>query len=129
MGAVSDAPPADAALADAAPADDAAVAARPGDGAVAAGAGAARRAGGAGTGGGLTGAALLAISPGVYTGGSSRTVYSRIRRPRAQFTSTRNVTKGSGMASVECTSKGSGPSLPLPTLKVNVDRNGGRSMP
>src|ERR1700722_9643094 len=130
MGAAfSDGLPADAALGEAGPADDAAAAARPADGAVALGAGVARRAGGAVTVGALTGAALLAVSPGVYTGGSSRTVYSRIRRPRAQFTSTRNVTKGSGMASVECTSKGSGPSLPLPTLKVNVDRNGGRSMP
>src|ERR1700688_18232 len=115
----------DSPLADAALRDDAAAAARPADGAVAPGAGAARRAGGAATVGALTGAALLAVSPGVYTGGSSRTVYSRIRRPRAQFTSTRNVTKGSGIASVECTSKASRPSLPLPTLKVNVDRNCG----
>ena len=65
--------------------------------------------------GAATGAALLAGSPGVYTGGSSNTVYSRIRRPRAQFTSTKNVTNGSGMASVERTSKTSRPSLLLPT--------------
>ncbi len=71
----------------------------------AAGAGAARRAGAAATVGAVTGAALLAVSPGVYTGGSSNTVYSRIRRPRAQLTSTKNVTNGSGMASVERTSK------------------------
>ena len=79
--------------------------------------------------GAVTGAALLAVSPGVYTGGSSNTVYSRMRRPRAQFTSTKNVTNGSGIASVERTSRASRPSLPLPTLKDRVDRNGGRSMP
>src|SRR5258708_11420895 len=89
----------------------------------------ARWAGAAGTVGAVTGAALLAVSPGVYTGGSSNTVYSRIRRPRAQFTSTKNVTKGSGIASLERTNKASWPSLPLPTLNVSVDRNGGRSMP
>src|SRR5579863_3129261 len=128
--AASDSPPAVAAPADAALRHDAAATARPMDGAVVVlGAGTARRAGGAATVGALTGAALLAVSPGVYTGGSSRTVYSRIRRPRAQFTSTRNVTKGSGMASVERTSRASRPSLPLPTLKVNVERNAGRSMP
>src|SRR5580704_18994186 len=126
--AASDALPADAAPADAA--DDAAAAARPADGAGAPGAGAARRAGGAATVvGALTGAALLAVSPGVYTGGSSSTVYSRIRRPRAQLTSTKKVTKGSGIASVERTSRTSRPSLLLPTLNVMVDRNGGRSMP
>ncbi len=79
--------------------------------------------------GAATGAAVLAVSPGVYTGGSSNTVYSRIKRPRAQLTSTKNVTNGSGMASVERTSKTSRPSLLLPTLNVSVDRKGGRSMP
>ena len=76
-----------------------------------------------------TGAAELARSPGVYTGGSSNTVYSRIRRPRAQFTSTKKVTKGSGIESVERTCNTSRPSLLLPTLNVSVDRKGGRSMP
>src|ERR1700674_1002484 len=90
-------------------------------------AGAARRTGA--TVGAVTGAALLAVSPGVYTGGSSNTVYSRIRCPRAQFTSTKNVTNGSGIASVERTNKASRPSLPLPTLNDSVERNGGRSMP
>src|ERR1035441_2817379 len=49
------------------------------------------------TAGAVTGAVEFGFSPGVYTGGSSRTVYSRINRPRAQFTSTREVTNGSGM--------------------------------
>src|SRR5271166_726515 len=53
--------------------------------------------------GAVIGAAAFWFSPGVYTAGSSSTVYSRIRRPRDQFTSTRKVTNGSGMASVECT--------------------------
>ena len=79
--------------------------------------------------GAVTGAEELAFSPGVYTGGSRSTVYSRIRRPRAQFTSTRKVTNGSGMASVERTSKTSRPSLLFATLNVSVERNGGRSMP
>src|ERR1700677_2843597 len=79
--------------------------------------------------GAVTGAEEPAFSPGVYTGGSSSTVYSRIRRPRAQLTSTRKVTNGSGMASVERTCRTSRPSLPLPTLKVSDDRNGGRAMP
>src|SRR5277367_6687124 len=79
--------------------------------------------------GAVTGAEERAFSPGVYTGGSSSTVYSRIKRPRAQFTSTKKVTNGSGIASVECTNRTSRPSLLLPTLKVNVDRNGGRSIP
>src|SRR5580704_6325484 len=92
-------------------------------------AGAGRRAGAGALVGAVTGVALLAVSPGVYTGGSSSTVYSRIRRPRAQLTSTKKVTKGSGIESVERTSKTSRPSLLLPTLKVSVDRNGGRSMP
>src|SRR5271156_760030 len=51
--------------------------------------GAERRNGGAVAGavvGAATGAADAADSPGVYTGGSSSTVYSRIKRPRAQFT-------------------------------------------
>ena len=47
--------------------------------------------------GAVTGAEEPAFSPGVYTGGSSSTVYSRIRWPRAQLTSTRKVTKGSGI--------------------------------
>ena len=67
--------------------------------------------------------------PACTPGGSSSTVYSRIKRPRAQFTSTRKVTNGSGMASVELTNRTSRPSLLLPTLKVSDDRNGGRSMP
>src|ERR1700722_3349857 len=103
--------------------------ARAGAGGFAAGAAAARRAGAAATVGAVTGAELFGDSPGVYTGGSSSTVYSRIKWPRAQFTSTRNVTKGSGIASVDRPSKASRPSLPLPTLKVSVERNGGRSMP
>src|ERR1700730_6850035 len=108
------------------PPDGAAPVVRPEDGGVATGAGAGRAAGAA-TVGAVTGAALRAVSPGVYTGGSSNSVYSRISRPRAQFTSTRNVTNGSGIASVERTSKASRPSLPLPTLKIRVERNGGRS--
>jgi hypothetical protein len=79
--------------------------------------------------GAVTGAVVLAFSPGVYTGGSRSTVYSRIKRPRAQFTSTRKVTNGSGIASVERTSSTSRPSLLLPTLNVSVERNGGRSIP
>jgi hypothetical protein len=92
-------------------------------------AGAVRRAAGGAVVGAATAEAELGFSPGVYTGGSSSTVYSRIKRPRAQFTSTRNVTNGSGIASVECTSRASRPSLPLPTLKVRLDKNGGLSMP
>jgi hypothetical protein len=79
--------------------------------------------------GAVTAAEDPAFSPGVYTGGSRSTVYSRIRWPRAQLTSTRKVTKGSGIESVERTIKTSWPSLLLPTLKVNEVRNGGRSMP
>src|SRR5579862_5658134 len=79
--------------------------------------------------GAVTGADELAFSPGVYTGGSRSTVYSRIRRPRAQFTSTRKVTNGSGIASLERTSKTSRPSLLFAILNVSVERNGGRSMP
>src|SRR6202453_2290679 len=79
--------------------------------------------------GAVTGAEEPAFSPGVYTGGSSSTVYSRIRWPRAQLTSTRKVTNGSGIESVERTIKTSWPSLLLPTLKVNDVRNGGRWMP
>src|SRR5450432_3417904 len=78
-----------------------AVGARAVAGGAAAGAGAVRRTGAGALVGAVTGAALLAVSPGVYTGGSSNTVYSRIKRPRAQFTSTKKVTKGSGIASVE----------------------------
>ena len=85
--------------------------------------------GAAGVVGTATVAGELAFSPGVYTGGSSSTVYSRINRPRAQLTSTRKVTKGSGIESVERTNKASRPSLPLPTVKVSVDRNGGLSIP
>src|ERR1019366_4746005 len=81
------------------------------------------------TAGAVTGAVEFGFSPGVYTGGSSRTVYSRINRPRAQFTSTRKVTNGSGIASVERTSSTSRPSLLFPTLKLSDDRNGGWSMP
>src|SRR6202167_858335 len=92
-------------------------------------AGAGRRAGADALVGAVTGVALLAVSPGVYTGGSNSTVYSRIKRPRAQLTSTKKVTKGSGIASVDRTSRTSRPSLLLPTLNVMVDRNGGRSMP
>ena len=47
------------------------------------------------------GALATADWPGVYTGGSSSIVYSRTRRPRAQFTSTSSVTKGSEIASVD----------------------------
>ena len=79
--------------------------------------------------GAVTGAEEPAFSPGVYTGGSSSTVYSRIRWPRAQLTSTRKVTNGSGIESVERTIRTSWPSLLLPTLKVNEARNGGRSIP
>src|SRR5450631_2113434 len=79
--------------------------------------------------GAATGADERALSPGVYTGGSSSTVYSRIRRPRAQFTSTRKVTNGSGMESVDRTKRTSRPSLALPTLKLTVARKGGLSMP
>jgi hypothetical protein len=79
--------------------------------------------------GAVTGAEEPAFSPGVYTGGSSSTVYSRIKWPRAQLTSTKKVTKGSGIDSVERTLKTSRPSLLLPTLKTNDARNGGRSMP
>ena len=79
--------------------------------------------------GAATGAEERALSPGVYTGGSSSTVYSRIRRPRAQFTSTKKVTNGSGMESVDRTSRTSRPSFALPTLKVTVARKGGLSMP
>jgi hypothetical protein len=79
--------------------------------------------------GAVIAAAELALSPGVYTGGSSSTVYSRIKRPRAQFTSTRKVTNGSGIASSECTNSTSRPSLPLPTLKVSEAKKGGLSMP
>jgi len=79
--------------------------------------------------GAATGADERALSPGVYTGGSSSTVYSRIRRPRAQFTSTRKVTNGSGMESVDRTNRTSRPSLPFPTLNVTVARKGGLSMP
>ncbi len=119
--------PASGAAGSGAAADGVAAGARLGAGGAAAGAG--RRVGADETVGAATGAALLAVSPGVYTGGSSNTVYSRMRRPRAQFTSIKKVTNGSGIASVECTNKVSRPSLPLPTLKVSVDRNGGRSMP
>src|SRR5271169_6647983 len=69
------------------------------------------------TAGAVTGGVVFGFSPGVYTGGSSRTVYSRISRPRAQFTSTRKVTNGSGIASVECTCSTSRPSLLFATLK------------
>src|SRR5882757_1960175 len=79
--------------------------------------------------GAATGADERALSPGVYTGGSSSTVYSRIRRPRAQFTSTRKVTNGSGMESVDRTNRTSRPSLAFPTLNVTVARKGGLSMP
>ena len=78
--------------------------------------------------GAVTGADEPAFSPGVYTGGSSSTVYSRIRWPRAQLTSTRKVTNGSGTDSLERTVNTSRPPF-LATLKVNEDRNGGRSMP
>src|SRR5450755_1305670 len=98
--------------------------------------GAVRRTGGAADGfgaaavvGAVTGAAEPARSPGVYTGGSSSTVYSRIKRPRAQLTSTRKVTNGSGIASVERTKSTSRPSLLLATLNVSEDRNGGLSIP
>src|SRR5450631_2663013 len=92
-------------------------------------AGAAVAAGAPATAGAVTAAEEFGFSPGVYTGGSSRTVYSRINRPRAQFTSTRKVTNGSGIASVERTSSTSRPSLLFPTLKFSDDRNGGWSMP
>src|SRR6266480_6704771 len=51
--------------------------------------------------GALTGALATAEPPGVYTGGSSNMVYSRTRWPRAQFTSSSSVIKGSEIASVD----------------------------
>ena len=51
--------------------------------------------------GALTGALATAEPPGVYTGGSSSTVYSRTRCPRDQFTSSSSVIKGSEIASVD----------------------------
>src|SRR5262245_43721396 len=52
-----------------------------------------------------TGAAAAAPAPaswpGVYTGGSNKTVYSRISLPRAQLASMSSVRKGSVIASVE----------------------------
>src|SRR5882762_312183 len=51
--------------------------------------------------GALTGEPATPDWPGVYTGGSSSMVYSRTRWPRAQFTSTSSVIKGSEIASVD----------------------------
>ena len=99
------------------------------EGAGAATAGAGRRAGADALVGAVTGVALLAVSPGVYTGGSSSALCcSRVMLARP-MTSTKKVAEGSRIASVDRTSSFVAAVLVLPTLNVMVDRNGGRSMP
>ena len=100
-----------------------------------AGAGAAGSAGGGlgAAAGVVVGAAIGAaagLSPGAsIAGGSSSTVYSRSKRPRGQFTSIRNETNGSLIASRECTRRTLRPSFPWPTENSSVLRNAGRSSP
>jgi len=62
--------------------------------------------------GATTGAGAGLASADSIAGGSSNTVYSRSKRPRGQFTSIRNETKGSLMASRERTSSTLRPSWP-----------------
>ena len=63
------------------------------------------------------------------TGGSSSTVYSRSKRPRAQLASTSRVTKGSVTERFELTLMVARPSRERLIEKSKLDRYAGRSMP
>ena len=69
---------------------------------------------------------VLAASP-ENTGGSSSTVYSRTRWPRAQSTSTSSVANGSLTASAECTCSTVRPSAVLRGSSVTPARKAGYS--
>src|SRR5215472_15448995 len=79
--------------------------------------------------GALTGALATFGCPGVNTGGSSSMVYSRTSLPRAQFTSTSSVTKGSEMGSVDLSLIISRPSPIFTVFTCTPERNGGQSRP
>jgi hypothetical protein len=70
---------------------------------------------------GVSTGAAAATGAGEYTGGSSRTVYSRSRRPRGQLASTSSVTNGSVTGRGEVTLSTSRPPERV-TRKVKSER-------
>src|SRR6516162_5624163 len=81
------------------------------------------------TAGALSGALATCDRPGVNTGGSSSMVYSRTSLPRAQFTSTSSVTKGSEIGSVDLSLMTSRPSPVFTVFTCTPERYGGQSSP
>jgi NAD-dependent SIR2 family protein deacetylase len=76
----------------------------------------------------VTGAGVSGCE-GMNTGGSSRTVYSRTRRPRAQAASTSSVTYGSVTERFDVTRMVARPSCERLTEKSKLLRYAGRSIP